>query len=70
MCLSDVTFTHNNPLCDGFNWPWVVLFSTVDVLAKQSYVKQMIESVWDRSAKRVSLVGRNMQFAINFIISH
>ena len=69
MCLSDDAFTHNNLLCDGFNWPCVALFSTADVVAKRSYVKQMIESVWARSAKGMSFVGRDMKFANNFIIS-
>ena len=39
MCLWEYTFTHNNRLCDGINRPCMVLFSAVDVVAKQSYVK-------------------------------
>ena len=64
MCLWEDTFTYNNWLCDGFNWPSMGLFSTVDVVAKQRYVKQTMES-----AKSVSFIGRDMKFSNNFIIN-
>ena len=69
MCLWEDTFVCNNRLCDGFNRPCVVLFSAVDVVEKQSYVKQTIQSAWDQSAKSISFVVRDMRFANNFIIS-
>ena len=41
MCQRKDTLTRDNRLCGSLNRPYAVLFPAVDVVVKQSYVKQM-----------------------------
>ena len=69
MCLREDTFTRDNRLCDGFNRPCMVLFSAVDVVAKQRYVKQTKFSVQREQAKSIRHVIWDTKIANNFMIS-
>ena len=69
MCLWEDTFTRNNRLSDGFNRPCMVLFSAVDVVAKQGYVKQTKFSVQREQPKSIRRVLWDNKIANNFMIS-
>ena len=69
MCQWQHTLTRNNQLWGCLNPLCLALFSAVDVVAKQSYVRQTIVSARDRIPKSNHCVGWDRTFANNFIIT-
>ena len=67
MCLWEDTFTRNNRLFDGFNRPCMVLFSTVDVVVELHEVDD--SECRHPIPKSIRVVGQDIKFANNFILS-
>ena len=65
MCQWEDALTRDNQLCGGFNRLYVVLFPAVDVVSKQSSMKQKFMCTF--RSKRNKVAGQDIKFANNFI---